>query len=326
MEKVIAFDTASTQFRVYFPKCETILASVRALPVRRFHKDWNDPYWIAGADVATASALANLAFNNDFVVCSVAAAKIQAAMSGVAERNIKGFKAAGTLSCFEVRTAYNETIVAMLKSCAGSTMDSTKTWKLPVHTSSIRIVISLVRDFGLTIEPSVLESAQSVLKKNAADGFIEVCREVDTVIELCESRVAQRAPRAMPPLAVLDASIVANWMRGSAARREKCKEQAGASRTGARAAQRAMDRGFEEEAALMTRAQIAAVHRNLQTLAGVCDGAATQDDVGFNGPDAKVGRGLALLPVLEPIHAALARAMLQKYTRQLGKEAIEQMS
>lgn len=326
MEKVIAFDAASMQFRVYFPKCETILASVRALPVRRFHKDWNDPYWIAGADVNTASALANLAFNNDFIVCSVAAEKIQAALSGVAERNIKGVKAAGTLSCFEVRTAYNESIVAMLKSCAASTMDSTKTWKLPVHTSSIRIVISLVRDYGLSIDPSVLESAQSVLKKNAAAGFIDVCREVDAVIELCESRIAQNTPRAMPPLAVLDTSIVANWMRGNAARREKSKEQASASRTGARAAQRAIDRGFEEEAALMNREQIAAVHRNLKALAGVCDGAATQDDVGFNGPDAKVGRGLALLPVLDSLQAALARAMLQKYTRQLGKEAIEQMS
>lgn len=326
MEKVIAFDTATESFRVYFPKCETILASVRALPVRRFHKDWNDPYWIAGADVATATALADLAFDNGFIVCSVAAAKIQAAFSGVAECNIKGVKAAGTLSCFEVRTAYNEAIVAMLKSCAGSTMDSTKTWKLPAHTSSIKKVTSLVRDFGLTIDPSVLESAQSLLKKNAADGFIEVCREVDTVIELCESRITKRPPRAMPPLAVLDALIVASWTRGSAARREKSKEQASASRTGVRAAQRAIDRGFEEEAALMTRVQIAAVHCNLKALAGVCDGAATQDDVGFNGPDAKVGRGLALLPVLEPIHAALARAMLQKYTRQLGKEAIEQMS
>lgn len=76
----------------------------------------------------------------------------------------------------------------------------------------------------------------------------------------------------------------------------------------------------------MNREQIAAVHRNLKALAGVCDGAATQDDVGFNGPDAKVGRGLALLPVLDSLQAALARAMLQKYTRQLGKEAIEQMS
>jgi len=326
MEKVIAFDQTAEKFRVYFPKCETILASVRALPVRQFHKDWNDPYWIAGADVATATALAKLAFDEGFVVCTLAAAKIQAALSGVAECNIKGRKAAGMLSCFEVRTAYNETIVAMLKSCAGSTMDSTKTWTLPMHTSAIRIVISLVRDFGLTIDPSVLEAAQSVLKKTAAEGFIDVCREVDAVIDLCESRIVQRAPRAMPPLAVLDASIVANWMRGSAARREKSKEQASASRTGERAAQRAMERGFEEEAALMTRAQIAAVHRNLQALAGVCDGAATQDDVGFNGPDAKVGRGLALLPVLEPIHAALARAMLQKYTRQLGKDAIEQMS
>lgn len=326
MEKVIAFDAVSTQFRVYFPKCEIILASVRALPVRRFHKDWDDPYWITGADVNTASALANLAFNNDFVVCSVAAEKIQAALSGAAERNIKGVKAAGTLSCFEVRTAYNESIVAMLKSCAGSTMDSTKTWKLPVHTSSIRIVIRLVRDFGLTIDPSALESAQSVLKKNAADRFIDVCREVDAVIELCESSIAQCPPRAMPPLAVLDTSIVANWMRGSAARREKSKVQASANRTGARAAQRAIDRGFEEEAVLMTRKQIAAVHLNLKALAGVCDGAATQDDVGFNGPDAKVGRGLALLPLLDSLQAALARAMLQKYTRQLGKEAIEQMS
>lgn len=326
MEKVIAFDIANQHFRVYFPKCETILAGVRALPVRRFHKDWDDPHWIAGADVETATALAQLAFSNDFIVDSVAAAKIQAVFSGVAACNITGRKAAGVLSCFEVRTSYNENIVAMLKSCSGSTMDASKTWMLPAHTSAIKVVISLVRGYGLTIDQSLLESAQSLLKKNAADGYVDVCRDIDAVIELCEARTSQRAPRIMPPLAVLDAAFVANWMRGSAARRESSKKQASANRTGARAAQRASERGFDEEAALMTPAQVAAVHRNLKRLAGVCDGAATQDDVGFNGPDAKVGRGLAMLPVLEPIHAALARAMLQKYTRQLGKEAIELMA
>lgn len=326
MEKVIAFDCTAGKFRVYFEKCDSILASVRALPVRQFHKDWNDPYWFAGADVATATALANLAFTYEFVVDTVAAAKIHAAFQGAVECNIKGLKAAGMLSSFEVRTSYNEAIVGMLKSCTGSTMDSNKTWTMPVHTSAVKKVISLVRDFGLTIEPSVLEAAQSVIKKTAAEGYSDLCHEIDTVIELCESRVAQRAPRPMPPLAVLDASVVANWTRGAAARRLKSKELATANRTGARAAQRAVDRGFEAEAALMTRKQIVAVHSNLKALAGVCDGAATQDDVGFNGPDAKVGRGLAMLPMLEPIHAALARAMLQKYTRQLGKDAIALMS
>jgi SNF2 family DNA or RNA helicase len=60
-----------------------------------------------------------------------------------------------------------------------------------------------------------------------------------------------------------------------------------------------------------------AVLRGLQMLAGVCDGAAMRDDMGFNGCDARIGHSLARLSRLSPKQAALGRRLLIKYRRQL---------
>jgi len=60
-----------------------------------------------------------------------------------------------------------------------------------------------------------------------------------------------------------------------------------------------------------------AVLRGLQMLAGVCDGAAMRDDMGFNGCDARIGHSLARLSRLSPKQVALGRRLLIKYRRQL---------
>ena len=59
------------------------------------------------------------------------------------------------------------------------------------------------------------------------------------------------------------------------------------------------------------------VLRGLQMLAGVCDGAAMRDDMGFNGCDARIGHSLARLSRLSPKQVALGRRLLIKYRRQL---------
>jgi len=64
--------------------------------------------------------------------------------------------------------------------------------------------------------------------------------------------------------------------------------------------------------------------RAVQTLAGVCDGAHSQDGVGFNGPDSKFGKALGELPV-EAWTDALAREaweLIAKYRGQLSKVGI----
>lgn len=324
MDKVVAFDSSIGSYRVYFPRCSKLLDAVRALPVRRFSKDWDDPYWIVGADEATSSALAQLAFDNSFVVDAAAAEMMAAAVAAEPVMNISCVKAAGIISRFEVRTSYNPEIVTLLKSCLGSRMDASKTWSLPPHDTSIQVVVDLVIRYGLTVSVETLAATQAHIKTVGAEHYVERCVLIDGVISQVEAR-SSTTKKALPPLAVLPTGLVAAWASDSVTRRKKAKDQALAQRTGERALQRAEERGFEDEAATITSIQIQAVHMNLRALAGVCDGASSVDDVGFNGPDSKVGRGLALLPKLEPLQAALARSMLAKYTRQLGKAAIEAM-
>ena len=62
---------------------------------------------------------------------------------------------------------------------------------------------------------------------------------------------------------------------------------------------------------------IAQIHLGLQMLAGICDGARSQDDMGFNGIDTRVGKSLASWHSLTPKQAALGRKILMKYHRQL---------
>jgi superfamily II DNA or RNA helicase len=126
----------------------------------------------------------------------------------------------------------------------------------------------------------------------------------------------------LPEFQKISAAELGAWLEAEDARDKMTHDQAIADR----AAKRAADRGFGKEATHMTAAQIAAVRANLGALAAVCDGAIENDAMGFSGVDAKVGHALARLAELEPIQAAFARAMLGKYKRQLGADAIKAMS
>ncbi|WP_219096186.1 hypothetical protein [Pseudomonas sp. UMAB-40] len=331
MEKVIAFDEASASFRVYFPKSELLLAAVRELPVRKFCKLGRDVYWQVGTDAPSAVALARIAFANDFVVSHTAAQRIKDAFTApataatVPSLNVTGAFSAGSLITLSVRFSYNEGYVRLIKSVSGSVYaGSTKTWALPVHNGAISVVTHLITECGFTVSVEVVEAIQALLKTSANAGYVEACRALDQALERIAgavSPITQAASKTMPPLAVIDAKAIAHWVADSTSR----ADQARALRSAARTTQRAIDRGFEGEAATITPVQVFAVHKNLRALAGVCDGAASQDDVGFSGPDAKVGRSLALLPAIEPIHAAYARHLLRKYSRQLGEDAIKAM-
>jgi SWI/SNF-related matrix-associated actin-dependent regulator 1 of chromatin subfamily A len=72
-----------------------------------------------------------------------------------------------------------------------------------------------------------------------------------------------------------------------------------------------------DEAEALTPAEIAATHRALQFLAGVCDYAHSLDGSGYNRFDARLGHDLASLPCLSPKQAALGRKIVRKYKRQL---------
>lgn len=75
----------------------------------------------------------------------------------------------------------------------------------------------------------------------------------------------------------------------------------------------------------ISRVQIQAVHNNLRMLAGVCDGAAEKDDMGFNGLDAPFGHNLAAQASLSAKQAIAARKMIKKYHRQLGSDRVQAM-
>jgi len=64
----------------------------------------------------------------------------------------------------------------------------------------------------------------------------------------------------------------------------------------------------------------AAVHEALAFLAAHCDGARTQDGMGFNRMDAAFGRQLALLSTLTDRQALAGQRVIRKYRAQLGAE------
>lgn len=63
--------------------------------------------------------------------------------------------------------------------------------------------------------------------------------------------------------------------------------------------------------------ELADLLQGLQILAGVCDGAKKQDEVGFNGTDTGWGRAVARCAGLSERQAAVAKKILRKYHRQL---------
>lgn len=84
----------------------------------------------------------------------------------------------------------------------------------------------------------------------------------------------------------------------------------------------AATRGFTqanvvEEAAKMLPEAVEAVHGALKALAGICDGAASLDSMGFNRMDTRIGKSLAMQDRLTPKQAVLGRKIVLKYHRQL---------
>lgn len=73
----------------------------------------------------------------------------------------------------------------------------------------------------------------------------------------------------------------------------------------------------DELAARVTPDQIEAVHRALQMLAGMCDGAATLDGSGFSRVDVAIGHSLAECGRLTARQAVLGAKLANKYRRQL---------
>lgn len=71
--------------------------------------------------------------------------------------------------------------------------------------------------------------------------------------------------------------------------------------------------------------QKAAITAGLRILAGVCDGARTWDDVGFNKVDAHIGKRLATVPGLSDRQAMLGKKLCNKYRRQLDEDLLQKM-
>lgn len=76
---------------------------------------------------------------------------------------------------------------------------------------------------------------------------------------------------------------------------------------------------IDKEAQELTPAEISEIHRKLQIIAGMCDGARKEDMVGFNRYDTRMGKELAYADRLTPKQAVLGKALVRKYHRQLGE-------
>lgn len=72
----------------------------------------------------------------------------------------------------------------------------------------------------------------------------------------------------------------------------------------------------------ITPEQSRAALDGMKALAGVCDGAASIDDMGFSGCDVRIGHSLAAQGSLSPRQTVLAAKLCRKYRRQLGDELV----
>jgi superfamily II DNA or RNA helicase len=169
-----------------------------------------------------------------------------------------------------------------------------------------------------TIDANI--AASVVKKKVVIKASCDNAKTVDTDVELSDAS-EQAEEYVLPGFTVVSDAEISDWIKSQ---KQEPAARVASSNNG-RIEQRAKQKGFAREAEAMLPEEIEAVHQNLMTVSGMCDGAVDKDGVGFNGPDARVGNALAGRSSLSPLEAAYARAMLQKYVRQLGKEAIEAM-
>lgn len=78
-----------------------------------------------------------------------------------------------------------------------------------------------------------------------------------------------------------------------------------------------------EDGAKLSPGQVAAIHKGLQLLSEMCDGANAEDGMGFNKIDTRVGKSLAACPHLSQRQAALGKRLIERYRRQLTDEILE---
>lgn len=78
-----------------------------------------------------------------------------------------------------------------------------------------------------------------------------------------------------------------------------------------------------EEAVKISPEAVLAVHAALRALAGVCDGAFSLDDAGFNRMDTRIGKSLAMADQITRKQAVLGRKIVSKYHRQLPSHLME---
>lgn len=79
---------------------------------------------------------------------------------------------------------------------------------------------------------------------------------------------------------------------------------------------------IETTSKLFTPARIAAIHNALCSIAFLCDGAYSEDNMGFNKLDARMGHALAHMSSLTVKQAALGLKIVYKYKRQLSDELV----
>jgi SWI/SNF-related matrix-associated actin-dependent regulator 1 of chromatin subfamily A len=77
-----------------------------------------------------------------------------------------------------------------------------------------------------------------------------------------------------------------------------------------------------EEAKPVAFETMQAILAGLRILAGVCDGAASWDDAGFNKCDTFIGKRLASLSILTPRQCVLGAKLVNKYRRQLSPDLV----
>jgi SNF2 family DNA or RNA helicase len=96
-----------------------------------------------------------------------------------------------------------------------------------------------------------------------------------------------------------------------------------ADKAGSEATRTVTQAQVAEEAVKISPEAVVAVHAALRALAGICDGAASLDDMGFNRMDTRIGKSLAMQDQLSRKQAVLGRKIVSKYHRQLPATLME---
>jgi hypothetical protein len=178
MEKIVTYD--SGEFRIYFPYDPALINGLRSVPNRSFNKGRRgQSYWSASYAVANSPALANFAAANQFAVDAVAAAKLEelaaarvikdAELSTVPQ--ITAGKVAGEISVLYIATReYDPEQNAVIKSAGARWNAASKHWVVPFGQSAAMAVEKLVTEYGMTIDPALVDEINARLA--ALDAFI----------------------------------------------------------------------------------------------------------------------------------------------------------